>query len=198
MIIVTFNYCDVIWGNCGKCLSDRLQKLQNRAARLILGLKYTHHVGVDELSALGWKTLTSRRNLHLLQSMYKAVNNELPDYINSFQRTSDCHSYPTRHSQNLSLKLPLVRLECGKRKFSYRGITAWNSLPPSVKTCTSKSTFRTNCRAWLAWPLTTQWKWQLDSIYFVNIIIVFFSFVPLFSFIICINIIITSSIYCYD
>ncbi|CAH1268940.1 Hypp4035 [Branchiostoma lanceolatum] len=30
------DYCDVIWGNCGKCLSDKLQKLQNRAARLIL------------------------------------------------------------------------------------------------------------------------------------------------------------------
>ncbi|KAI8502234.1 hypothetical protein Bbelb_198220 [Branchiostoma belcheri] len=31
---------------------------------------------------------------------------------------SESHRYPTRHSQNLSLKLPLVRLECGKQSVS--------------------------------------------------------------------------------
>ena len=32
-----FDYCNIDWGNkgnCGKTLSDRLQKLQNRAARV--------------------------------------------------------------------------------------------------------------------------------------------------------------------
>ncbi|KAI8513192.1 hypothetical protein Bbelb_098310 [Branchiostoma belcheri] len=50
--------------------------------------------------------------------------------------------YPTRHSQNLSLKLPLVRLECGKRKFSYRGPALWNRLPTAIKTCPSMSIFK--------------------------------------------------------
>ena len=29
-----FDYCNIVWGNCGKTLFDRLQKLQNRAARV--------------------------------------------------------------------------------------------------------------------------------------------------------------------
>ena len=30
-----FDYCNIFWGNCGKTLFDRLQKLQNRAARVL-------------------------------------------------------------------------------------------------------------------------------------------------------------------
>ena len=30
-----FDYCSVVWGNCGKTLSSKLQKLQNRAARIL-------------------------------------------------------------------------------------------------------------------------------------------------------------------
>ena len=30
-----FEYCSPVWGNCGKTLLDRLQKLQNRAARVL-------------------------------------------------------------------------------------------------------------------------------------------------------------------
>ena len=30
-----FDYCDVVWGDCSKTRADKLQKLQNRAARII-------------------------------------------------------------------------------------------------------------------------------------------------------------------
>ena len=32
-----FDYCDIVWGNINEGLTDRLQKLQNRAARVIAG-----------------------------------------------------------------------------------------------------------------------------------------------------------------
>ena len=35
-----FDYCNLVWGNCGKTLSDRLQKLQNRAARVLTSSSY--------------------------------------------------------------------------------------------------------------------------------------------------------------
>ena len=35
LTIGTFDYCNLVWGNCGKTLFDRLQKLQNRAARVL-------------------------------------------------------------------------------------------------------------------------------------------------------------------
>ena len=33
-----FDYCNIVWGNCGKTLFERLQKLQNRAARVLANL----------------------------------------------------------------------------------------------------------------------------------------------------------------
>ena len=35
-----FDYCNVVWGNCSKNLSSKLQRLQNRAARVITFSNY--------------------------------------------------------------------------------------------------------------------------------------------------------------
>jgi len=35
-----FNYCSTVWGNISKGLSDKIQKLQNRAARILTFSNY--------------------------------------------------------------------------------------------------------------------------------------------------------------
>ena len=35
LVLPFFDYCDVAWGDCSKTRADKLQKLQNRAARII-------------------------------------------------------------------------------------------------------------------------------------------------------------------
>ena len=35
-----FDYCNVVWGNCSMKLVDKLQKLQNRAARTLTFSNY--------------------------------------------------------------------------------------------------------------------------------------------------------------
>ena len=41
-----FDYCGIFWGNCCKTLTEKLQKLQNRAARILtLGTCYNNLVG---------------------------------------------------------------------------------------------------------------------------------------------------------
>ena len=35
-----FDYCSVVWGNCAKTLSDKLQRLQNRAVRVLTHSSY--------------------------------------------------------------------------------------------------------------------------------------------------------------
>ena len=53
-----FDYCSLVWGDCGKTLSKKLQKLQNRAARVINSSDYD--VDVDSLfHKLSWKDLKS-------------------------------------------------------------------------------------------------------------------------------------------
>ena len=36
-----FDYCNIVWGNCGKTLFDRLQKLHNRGARVLERLEHS-------------------------------------------------------------------------------------------------------------------------------------------------------------
>ena len=35
-----FDHCSTLWDTCGKWLQDKLQKYQNRAARVISGASY--------------------------------------------------------------------------------------------------------------------------------------------------------------
>ncbi|CAH3106568.1 unnamed protein product [Porites evermanni] len=64
-----FDYCDVVWDNLDQGLATRIQKLQNRAARIIT------FQGYDVRSAqirkqLNWEELASRRQRHLSLLMY--------------------------------------------------------------------------------------------------------------------------------
>ena len=57
-----FNYCNVVWGNCGVTLQDKLQKLQNRAARVLTYSNYDADVN-NLFELLGWKSLVSQRQI---------------------------------------------------------------------------------------------------------------------------------------
>ena len=53
------DYCSLVWGNCGKTLSNNPPKLQNRAARVITSSNFD--VDVDSLfHKLSWKDLKSQ------------------------------------------------------------------------------------------------------------------------------------------
>ena len=56
-----FDHCCEVWHTLGKGLSERLQKLQNRATRLIMNLKNEHGHSVLGRNSLGWELLEKRR-----------------------------------------------------------------------------------------------------------------------------------------
>ena len=54
-----FDYSDIVWGNCGKTLFDRLQKLQNRAARVLTFSRYDAYAN-RLFKQLNWKDLSTQ------------------------------------------------------------------------------------------------------------------------------------------
>ena len=54
-----FDYSDIVWGNCGKTLFDRLQKLQNRAARVLTFSRYDADAN-RLFRQLNWKDLSTQ------------------------------------------------------------------------------------------------------------------------------------------
>ena len=76
-----FDYCNVVWGNCSKNLSSKLQKLQNRAARVLTFSNYD--CSTSELfQNLKWSKLVHQRAVSKAIMMHSIVNNTAPEYSN--------------------------------------------------------------------------------------------------------------------
>ena len=67
-----FRYCDIIWGQCNETLKDRLQLLQNKAARVIAKVKYKDADHLKLICQLGWLTIRNLIKLDLGIFMYKS------------------------------------------------------------------------------------------------------------------------------
>ena len=80
LILPNFDYCSAVWGCTGSGLTRKLQKLQNRAARIITGSSYDIR-SAQILSDLDWPDLVQRRANHLEKPMFQTMNNEVPEYI---------------------------------------------------------------------------------------------------------------------
>ena len=61
LVLPYFDYSSLVWDNCSNNLKDRLQKLQNKAGRIITGDNCDMPATNTRLK-LGWKDLQSRRD----------------------------------------------------------------------------------------------------------------------------------------
>ena len=113
-------------------LCDRLQRLQNRAGRIITFRDYNTR-SADIPQDLRWDTLEQRRSKQLTISVFKSLNNLYPESLkNMFKPTFRVHSYNVRGASN-NIFVPKPCTEAAKRAFSYRGAVMWNGLENVVK-----------------------------------------------------------------
>ena len=134
-----FVYCSLVWGNCGKILSNKLQKLQNRAARVITSSNFD--VDVDSLfHKLSWKDLKSQRQIQNALMVFKSLNGLVPEYPTSKFIKRNESNYSLRDSVNKLVPFP--RTNDMKNSFSYSGATLWNSLPCNIRESGSLNQFK--------------------------------------------------------
>ena len=140
-----FDYCAQVWGCLGKTLAAKLQKLQNRAFRIITRENYSTR-SADMLNKLGIPNLEKRRMQQLSILMYKVKNRSVPDYLcDMFTNVGDVHDHNTRQSET-NLTLPKPKTNNMKNAISYRGAEVWNCLPASLKSSTSINHFKSNLK----------------------------------------------------
>ena len=79
------------------------------------------------LHALYWPSIKNQFLLRDATMLYKIVNGLAPPYLECYvNKRSAIHSYNTRSRDNLVV--PFCSTATAQRSFSYRSITAWNSL----------------------------------------------------------------------
>ena len=122
----------------------KLQKLQNRAARVITSCEGYSIRSANILHYLGWETLENRRSKLLAVSVYKCMNGFYPEGISAmFDSTASVHSYNLRGSLN-NIFITRPHTEAGKKAFSYRGAVLWNSLPSDLRNQPNLKSFKDN------------------------------------------------------
>ena len=88
-----FLYCSTVWDSLGIGLSAKLQKLQNRAARIINRSDCIVR-SVELLKQLNWQTHSQKRIFSKAIMMYKVLNCLAPDYLRDrFSFVCQRHKY---------------------------------------------------------------------------------------------------------
>ena len=70
-----FDYCNVVWRNCSKDLSSKLQKLQNRVARVQMTFSSFDFSTIESFQNLKWSKLVLQRVVSKAIMMHSIINN---------------------------------------------------------------------------------------------------------------------------
>lgn len=137
------DYCLTTWGFAPAKYLDKVQRLQNRAARIVTG-NYSWNVrGTDLVSELGWQNVTQRRDYFTALLVFKALHGMAPVYIQDmFTYSREVNSRLTRHSAENNLYVPKISKNLYSQSLHYNGAKIWNSLPSHFKVVTSLDTFK--------------------------------------------------------
>ena len=152
MIEPYFRYCNIVWGQCNETLLDRLQTLQNRAARVIANISYEAADHNSLLCDYGWLNVRNLIRLDLGVFMYKTQKGLAPDvFYDLYHSVTELHSYNTRSAYiyNGNLQIPLTNLRAGDKAISVSGARIWNNIPNSVKQAQSLDVFKRELKKYL-------------------------------------------------
>ena len=129
------NYCSAVWGNINKGLADKLQKMQNRPARILNFSNYEFRSSVL-LDELGWERLEYVRLKQLALTMYKIHNDLSPSYLRRiFTNTSNVHSHNLRNSELNYCMSPDPELSLQKGAYTTEDLLCGTRFLQRLETC---------------------------------------------------------------
>ena len=128
------DYCLTVWGFTSNKNLNRLQKFQNRAARIITNNFNWDIRGVNIVKDLGWLNIKQRRDYFVGLLVFKSLNNLLPAYINDkFTMTSEIACRSTRSTSDNKLFLLKANKAIYTSSLEHSGPLVWNQLPSSIR-----------------------------------------------------------------
>ena len=111
-------YCCSVWGCACSTELNQLQKLQNRAARIITDSSFDTP-SRPPIDQLGWKTIEQLIASESKIMVFKSLHELAPQYLcDLFTRNSKCSSCVLRSSET-DLRLPMKRSSNGQKYFSF-------------------------------------------------------------------------------
>ena len=142
------DYCNVLLSGLQQSQINRLQHVQNSAARLLTATSRYEHV-TPVLRSLHWLSVSARIDFKILLLVFKVLNGLGPLYLSELLRPH----IPTRNLRSYKKKLLIVP-KCnlktyGCRAFSHRAPTLWNALPDDIRQVELLETFKSKLKTHL-------------------------------------------------
>ena len=133
------------------CDTNTLQRVQNRAAKLVLR-EGKFASAKDCLKSLHWLPINQRIKHKVLSLVFKSLSGDAPQYLKNLLREAPKSKYRLRSSdqESISLIVPFTRNSTfADRSFSVYGPKLWNALPDSIKRSSGISIFQAKLKTHL-------------------------------------------------
>ena len=143
-IMSNFNYCPLVWHFCGQVNNQKLEKIQERALRILFADYNSSYT--ELLGRAGTTTLLIQR-LHLIAlTVFKSLHGLNPPCLNDMFTPKQV---PYRMRDSSLLDQSRCRTTTfGLRSISYIGAKLWNDLPSYLKETTYLSDFKMILQTW--------------------------------------------------
>ncbi len=142
------DYCNALLDGCPASSINKLQIVQNAAARVLTRSRKYDHITLI-LQSLHWLPIKFRISYKILLLAYKALNDLAPVYLtNLLSRYNPTRSLRSQIS-GLLVVPRIAKSTKGGRTFSYLAPKLWNSLPDDVRGSDTLSLFKSRLKTHL-------------------------------------------------
>jgi len=127
------DYCNALLFSISGGLIQRLQSVQNAAARLVTGASRCDHI-TPVLRQLHWLPVKQRIDFKLSVLVCKSLHGLAPPYLlDDCQLVTDVGRRHLRSPDVYTCVVPRTQSQIGDRSFSVAGPRLWNNLPTEIR-----------------------------------------------------------------